>query len=303
MSQSWCSKLKLKRQCPRCDVQKTKTKTLSQMWCSSVSSEQWYPVSNDDCPSCFRRSPCTPSYWIYVVPVFIALFYTKRSRSVLIAVIFVFTDLVRLAFIFWTTHVGQVPFWEYSEHDIWDNSDFGAWHLGQRFLWKHTSGTVDVFEPHIWDSYLFGNVQNMTSGTAFFLEAHIWDRGFFWTTHVGQVPFWECSEHDIWDNSDFGAWHLGQRFLWKHTSGTVGVFEPHIWDSYLFGNVQNMTSGTIASFEIVQQHIWDICVFGAWHLGQWDFLNHTSGIRLFWSLGITKNEPHIWDTTKNDQFG
>ena len=220
----WCSKLKLKRQCPRCDVQKTKTKTLSQMWCSSVSSEQWYPVSNDDCPSCFRRSPCTPSYWIYVVPVFIALFYTKRSRSVLIAVIFVFTDLVRLAFI-------------------------------------------------------------------------------FWTTHVGQVPFWECSEHDIWDNSDFGAWHLGQRFLWKHTSGTVGVFEPHIWDSYLFGNVQNMTSGTIASFEIVQQHIWDICVFGAWHLGQWDFLNHTSGIRLFWSLGITKNEPHIWDTTKNDQFG
>ena len=53
----WCSKLKLKRQCPRCDVQKSKTKTLSQMWCSSVSSEQWYPVSNDDvmrrCPSPF----------------------------------------------------------------------------------------------------------------------------------------------------------------------------------------------------------------------------------------------------------
>jgi hypothetical protein len=179
------------------------------------------------------------------------------------------------------------------EHDIWDSGFNGSTHLGQWMFLNLTSGTVTFLEMF----------RTWHLGQRFFLEAHIWDRGFFWTTHVGQVPFWECSEHDIWDNSDFGAWHLGQRFLWKHTSGTVGVFEPHIWDSYLFGNVQNMTSGTIASFEIVQQHIWDICVFGAWHLGQWDFLNHTSGIRLFWSLGITKNEPHIWDTTKNDQFG
>ena len=41
----WCSKLKLKHQCPRCVVPKNKNKTLSQMWCSKLKLKH-------QCPRC-----------------------------------------------------------------------------------------------------------------------------------------------------------------------------------------------------------------------------------------------------------
>ena len=71
----------------------------------------------------------------------------------------------------------------------------------------------------------------------------------------------------------------------KKKSGTEVFFEPHMWDSCLFGNVQNMTM-TIA---ILEHDIWDSVFFGSTHLGQWVFLNHTSIIIIH--LGQL---PHIY---------
>ena len=87
------------------------------------------------------------------------------------------------------------------------------------------------------------------------LESFPWHMGYG-TTHLGHLRFWNVTS--------------GKRDFWNHTFGTVAFL--------------NMTSGTIAAFKIVQPHIWDICVFGTWHLGRGLFWNRTSGTEQFRSL-------------------
>ena len=69
--------------------------------------------------------------------------------------------------------------------------------------------------------------------------------------------------------SDFRIYRPGSSRLY---------FLNHMWDRWLFGNIQNMTSGTIA---ILEHDIWDSGFYGSTHLGQWVFLNHTSGTVTF----------------------
>ena len=147
----------------------------------------------------------------------------------------------------------------------------------------------------------------MTSGTIAILEHDIWDSGFNGSTHLnlGQWMFLNLTSGTVTFLEMFRTWHLGQRFFWKHTSGTEVFFEPHMWDRCLFGNVQNMTSGTIA---ILEHDIWDSGFYGSTHLGQWVFLNHTSGTVTFlemfrtWHLGQLHHSKSFNNTSGTFAF-
>ena len=107
------------------------------------------------------------------------------------------------------------------------------------------------------------------------MEAHIWDSGCFWTTHLGQLPFWKCSEHDIWDNCiirNRSTTHLGHLRFWSMTSGTVGFFEPHIWDKAFLepGNHEKWTTylGYHEKWPVrVKFYIWEKIAKWTIHLG------------------------------------